>query len=157
MSGLYFLEQGFCRELAKRIASQRAIAGDELAVPVHGTRDAFVDDLKTQGLEPFAELPGQVARHVADLGGLRIERVGEGTNLVALVDVAVANREEGRRAVAQGDDKPVVGRRPFQHRAHVAAVRYADQRAMSAGDEDSGVLAQALFNHRRQAQRLFEL
>lgn len=58
ISGRDFLEQGFGRELAKRIASQRAVAGDQMAVPVHGTRDAVVDDLETQGLEPLAELPG---------------------------------------------------------------------------------------------------
>src|SRR3989442_11876694 len=36
---------------------------------------------------------------------------------------SVANREECGRAVAQGDDEPVVGGRPFQHRPHVTAVR----------------------------------
>src|SRR5256885_5176693 len=43
--------------------------------------------------------------------------VGKSTYLVAPVDVAVANREECGRAVAQGDDEPVVGGRPFQHRS----------------------------------------
>lgn len=112
---------------------------------------------KAQGLEPFAELPGQVTRHVADVGGLRVERVGEGTYLVATVNVAVANREECGRAVAQRDDEPVVADRPFQRRPHVTADGQADQRAMPARHEDGCILLQALRKHRRQAQRLLEL
>src|SRR5256885_12674288 len=63
-----------------------AVARDELPVPVHRARDAIVHDLDSQGLESFAELPGQVTRHVADVGGLRIERVGKSTYLVAPVE-----------------------------------------------------------------------
>lgn len=71
-----------------------------------------------------------------------------GANLVAPVNVAVANGEKGRRAVAQRDDELVVGRRPFQDRAHIPAPGDVDQRAVTTGNEDGGVVVQTLGNNR---------
>ena len=98
-----------------------------------------------------------MTRHIADVGRLGVERIREGADLVAAIDVAGAHRQERRRPVTQRNHEPILRRRPFKRRRDVLAIGDADQGAMPTGNEDRDIVVETACDHVGKLPRLLEL
>lgn len=71
--------------------------------------DVVINDVHAHFLQFFAEVPGEMTRHIAYLWRLFVCGVWECANGITIQWViAVAKRQKSRRAVAKGDNKTVI-------------------------------------------------
>ncbi len=84
--------------------------------------DVVINDVHAHFLQLFAEVPGEMTRHIANIWRLFVCGVWECANGITIQWViAVAKCQKSRRTVAKGDNKTVIFDCPLLSGSHVLA------------------------------------